>query len=56
MLFKTYKYFKNKLSKLTSIEDLIEYKDALLSRFLVVDIYLEDTDDPYLIFENLNGD
>ena len=55
MLFKVYKFFKEELSKLDNIEDLVEYKDALLGRFKVVDIYLEKDDDPYLIFESLNG-
>ena len=55
MLFKVYTFFRNKLSKLNTIDEIIEYKDALLARFSVVDIYLEDGDDPYLIFESLNG-
>ncbi|WP_321422671.1 DUF262 domain-containing protein [uncultured Methanobacterium sp.] len=55
MLFDVYSYFKSEFSLLGNIDKLIEYKDALLSRFMVVDIYLESGDDPYLIFESLNG-
>lgn len=55
MLFKVYNFFKDKFARIKNISDLINYRDALLARFLVVDIYLEEGDDPYLIFESLNG-
>lgn len=55
MLFEVYNFFRDKFAQHKNIAELIEYRDALLARFLVVDIYLEKDDDPYLIFESLNG-
>ena len=49
------KFFKNELSKYNEIDNLNTLKNTLLSRFSVVDIILENNDDPYLIFESLNA-
>ncbi|GAI06819.1 unnamed protein product, partial [marine sediment metagenome] len=51
----TYEYFQKELSKLNDLDGLILLKDTLLSKFSVVDITLENNDDPYLIFESLNA-
>jgi uncharacterized protein with ParB-like and HNH nuclease domain len=48
-------FFSEKLSRIHDLDSLIRLKDTILLRFSVVDIRLEDTDDPYLIFESLNA-
>lgn len=56
LVAETYKFFKNeKLSKINDLNYLVSLKDTLLSEFSVVDIRLENDDDPYLIFESLNA-
>lgn len=56
LIAETYKFFKNeKLSKINDLNYLVSLKDTLLSKFSVVDIRLENDDDPYLIFESLNA-
>lgn len=55
LLLETYNFFKNRLSKIRSIEELTALQNTLLRRFLVVDICLDRDDDPYLIFESLNA-
>ena len=51
----TYKFFKEKLSAIEELEQLLALKDALLLKFSIVDICLDGDDDPYLIFESLNA-
>ncbi len=55
LIIKTYIFFKNKLSTINNLSELVSLKDTLLSKFSVVDIRLENKDDPYLIFESLNA-
>jgi len=56
LIIETYRFFKNdKLSTINDLSDLVSLKDTLLSKFSVVDIRLENEDDPYLIFESLNA-
>ena len=55
LIIETYKFFSNKLSTINDLSDLVSLKDRLLSKFSVVDIRLENEDDPYLIFESLNA-
>lgn len=50
-----YRLFHRNLSDVGSLEALVAQKDAILSGFSVVDIRLESSDDPYLIFESLNA-
>lgn len=57
LLEKTYHFFRKKLSKIDSLEDLIALENTVLENFDVVDIRIEPErgDDPYLIFESLNA-
>jgi len=55
LIIETYRFFNNKLSTINDLSDLVSLKDTLLSKFSVVDIRLENEDDPYLIFESLNA-
>jgi len=55
LIIETYKFFSNKLSAISDLNDLVSLKDTILSKFSVVDIRLENGDDPYLIFESLNA-
>jgi len=50
-----YGFFRDKLSKVQGLDELISVKDTILHKFCVVDIRLEADDDPYLIFESLNA-
>lgn len=54
LIVHTYKFFKKKLSQVSNFDELNTLKDTLLLRFSVVDILLDEDDDPYLIFESLN--
>ncbi len=54
-IFKTYSFFKGKFNEINEIERLDLIKNTILSNFSIVDITLEENDDPYLIFETLNG-
>ncbi|RJS49678.1 MAG: hypothetical protein CIT03_02500 [Methanobacterium sp.] len=54
-IFQTYTFFKGKLEDIVEIEELNIIKQTILSNFSIVDIALEERDDPYLIFETLNG-
>lgn len=51
----TYKFFRDKLSAINDLSELVSLKNIMLSKFSVVDIRLENEDDPYLIFESLNA-
>ena len=55
LIIETYKFFSDKLSTTNDINEITSLKDTILSKFSVVDIRLEDGDDPYLIFESLNA-
>lgn len=55
LLFESYIYFKEKLADINEIEKLDSIKNTILYNFAIVDIYLQEGDDPYLIFETLNG-
>lgn len=55
LITETYEFFRDKLSLVDNLKELISLKDTILSKFSVVDIRLERTDDPYLIFESLNA-
>lgn len=55
LIIKTYKFFRDKLLAMSDLNELVSLKDTLLSKFSVVDIRLENKDDPYLIFESLNA-
>jgi len=55
LIIETYKFFRNKLSAIEDLDELITLKDTILSKFSVVDILLERGDNPYLIFESLNA-
>ena len=55
LITETYKFFREKLSKIKSLDELVSLKDAMLSKFSIVDIRLESGDDPYLIFESINA-
>ena len=55
LIIETYKFFSDKLSAMSDLNDLVSLKDTILSKFSVVDIRLERGDDPYLIFESLNA-
>ena len=55
LIIETYKFFGNKLSEINDLDELVSFKDTILSKFSVVDIRLEKGDDPYLIFESLNA-
>jgi len=50
LIIETYKFFSNKLSTINDLNKLVSLKDTILSKFSVVDIRLENGDDPYLIF------
>lgn len=54
-IYETYTYFKKKFEKIDDISELDLIKDTILLNFSIVDIALDDGDDPYLIFETLNG-
>lgn len=55
LIIETYKFFRNKLSAIEDLDELITLKDTILSKFSVVDILLERGDNPNLIFESLNA-
>jgi len=55
LIINTYKFFKDKLSAIDELDELLTLKDAILLRFSIVDICLDEDDDPYLIFESLNA-
>lgn len=55
LITETYEFFRDKLSVVDDLKELISLKDTILSKFSVVDIRLERTDDPHLIFESLNA-
>jgi len=55
LIAETYRFFSNKLSAINDLGELVSLKDTMLSKFSVVDIRLENEDDPYLIFESLNA-
>lgn len=55
LITETYEFFRDKLSVVDDLKELINLKGTVLSKFSVVDIRLEKTDDPYLIFESLNA-
>jgi len=55
LIVDTYNFFGNELSTIDSLDELINLKDTMVSKFSVVDIRLEKGDDPYLIFESLNA-
>mgnify|MGYP001045790288 CR=1 FL=1 len=55
LIIETYRSFSNKLSTISDLNELVSLKDTILSKFSVVDIRLENEDDPYLIFESLNA-
>jgi len=48
-------FFKDRLSIISDLDLLLNLKDTILQRFSVVDIRLDNDDDPYLIFECLNA-
>jgi len=49
------KFFADKLSKIDDISELTVLKNIILSHFSAVDVRLEASDDPYLVFESLNA-
>lgn len=51
----SFNFFKGQLSAMSDLDLLLSLKDTLLLRFYVVDIKLDNNDDPYLIFESLNA-
>lgn len=55
LIINTYKFFKDKLSEIDELDELLALKDTILLRFSIVDICLDEDDDPYLIFESLNA-
>ncbi len=55
LIFEAYTFFKGKFDKINEIEELDSIKRIILTNFSIVDIALEEGDDPYLIFETLNG-
>ena len=55
LVAKTHEFFRHKLSGADELKELINLKETVLSKFSIVDIRLERTDDPYLIFESLNA-
>lgn len=55
LIIETYKSFSDKLSAIDDLNEIVSLKDTILSKFSVVDIRLENGDDPYLIFESLNA-
>lgn len=55
LIFESYKFFKEIFANIDEISRLDLIKGTILSNFSIVDIYLEENDDPYLIFETLNG-
>ncbi len=54
-IFKTYNFFKKKFAEIDDTKKLDSIKQTILTNFSIVDIALEERDDPYLIFETLNG-
>jgi uncharacterized protein with ParB-like and HNH nuclease domain len=54
-LVESFSYIRKELNEIDDLNHLEEMKDALISEFSIVDIRLEDNDDPYLIFESLNA-
>jgi uncharacterized protein with ParB-like and HNH nuclease domain len=48
-------FFRDRLSPISDLDLLLNLKDTILQRFSVVDIKLDNNDDPYLIFECLNA-
>jgi len=50
-----YRFFEDELSQIVDIDKLLALKEAIMLRFPIVDIRLEDRDDPYLIFETINA-
>lgn len=55
LIIETYKFFIDRLSAINAVNELVTLKNTILSKFSVVDILLENVDDPYLIFESLNA-
>ena len=55
LIQESFNFFKDRLSAMSDLDLLLSLKDALLLRFSVVDIKLDNNDDPYLIFESLNA-
>jgi len=55
LIINTYKFFKDRLSSISELDELLALKDTILLRFSIVDICLDEGDDPYLIFESLNA-
>lgn len=51
----SFNFFKDKISAISDLDMLLSLKDTILLRFSVVDIRLDDRDDPYMIFESLNA-
>jgi uncharacterized protein with ParB-like and HNH nuclease domain len=49
------RFFNEKLSEISDPDELSSLKNTILNRFSAVDVRLEATDDPYLIFESLNA-
>lgn len=55
IIAQAYDFFHKKFQETDNIDELKEFKNAILNRFSVVDICLDKDDDPYLIFESLNA-
>jgi uncharacterized protein with ParB-like and HNH nuclease domain len=55
LIVDSYNLLNRKLAEVDNIDELILLKNTLLFKFSVVDIRLEENDDPYLIFESLNA-
>lgn len=56
LITQAYKYFRDKLfaKELDNLEVLVSLQNTLLLNFSIVDIQIEDKDNPYVIFETLN--
>jgi len=55
LIAEAWRFFERELSRVDELKDLRKLKDGVLRKFSVVDICLEEDDDPYLIFESLNA-
>jgi len=55
LIFESYNFFKEIFADISDIDELDSIKRTILSNFSIVDIALDEGDDPYLIFETLNG-
>lgn len=51
----SFNFFREKISTISDLDILLSLKDTILLKFSVVDIRLDDRDDPYMIFESLNA-